>query len=93
MTKSLKRLDRLRKREFYKNKKSPKWEKLNRAFQIKSQEEKEKYYTNIVSDLKTSNVSQWFSKVKRMSGQEEDRSENTVDELLERATVSKRRQI
>ena len=36
----------------------------------------------MVSDLKTSNVSQWFSKVKRMSGQEENRSEYTVDELL-----------
>ena len=55
---------------------------FKKAFLIKAKEEKENYYTNIVSDLKTSNVSQWFSKVKRMSGQEEDRSDNTVDELL-----------
>ena len=82
MTKSLKKLDRLRKREFYKNKKSSKWEKLNLAFQAKAETEKEKYYANMVSDLKTSNVSQWFSKVKRMSGQEETRSDFTVDELL-----------
>ena len=82
MTKSLKKLDRLRKREFYKNRKSPKWERLNAAFQAKSKEEKQRYFTNIVSDLKTSNVSQWFSKVKRMSGQEDSRSDFTVDELL-----------
>ena len=82
MTKSLKKLDRLRKKDFYKNKKSSKWERLNLAFQTKAKDEKEKYYANMVSDLKTSNVSQWFSKVKRMSGQEENRSEYTVDELL-----------
>ena len=35
-----------------------------------------------MSDLKTSNVSQWYSKVKRMSGQHEEESEFTVDELL-----------
>ena len=42
MTKSLKKLDRLRKREFYKNKKSSKWERLNLAFQTKAKDEKEK---------------------------------------------------
>ena len=63
MSKSLKKLDRLRKREFYKNKKSLKWEKLNAAFQTKVKVEKQRYFTNIVSDPKTSNVSQWFSKV------------------------------
>ena len=82
MSKSLKKLDRLRKREFYKNKKSHKWEKLNKAFQTKVNEEKQRYFFNIVSDLKTSNVSQWFSKVKRMSGKEDERSDFTVDELL-----------
>ena len=55
--------------------------KLNAAFLAKAEEEKRNYYSNIVSDLKTSNVSQWFSKVKRMSGQEDDRSDYTVDEL------------
>ena len=50
---SLKKLDRLRKREFYKNKKSAKWEKLDQEFSEKSLLEKEKYYSNIVSELKT----------------------------------------
>ena len=39
-------------------------------------------FLNIVSDLKPSNVSQWFSKVKRMSGKDDERSDFTVDELL-----------
>ena len=75
-------LDRLRKREFYKNKRSAKWEKLNQEFLDKSDAEKEKYFTNIVSDLKTSNTSQWFSKVKRMAGQDEDATDYNVDELI-----------
>ena len=69
MSKSLKKLDRLRKREFYKNKKSEKWQKLNNHFHEKCKIEKQKYYNNIVGDLKVSNVSQWYSKVKRMTGQ------------------------
>ena len=68
-SKSLKKLDRLRKREFFKHKKSEKWEKLNKQFQERCEEEKVKYYENIVCDLKEPNISQWYSKVKRMSGQ------------------------
>ena len=82
VTKSLKKLDRLRKREFFKNKKSQKWERLNEAFLKKAEEAKKTYYSNIVSDLKTSNVSQWYSKVKRMAGQGDDPPQYTVDELL-----------
>ena len=82
ISQSLKKLDRLRKREFYKNKMSPKWKKLNQQFLDKSEEEKEKYFKNIVVDLKTSNISQWYSKVKRMSGHKDQISDFTVDELI-----------
>ena len=82
ITNNLKRLDRLRKREFFKNKKSAKWEKLNQEFLDKSEREKEHYYSNIVSDLKTSNISQWYSKVKRMHGQDTEITNIAVDELI-----------
>ena len=68
-SKSLKRLDRVRKREFYKHKQSDKWAGLDKQFQDKCAEEKKRYFKNIVSDLKESNVSQWYSKIKRMAGQ------------------------
>ena len=64
-SKSLKKLDRKRKREFFKHKKSEKWEKLNKEFQERCEEEKSKYYANIVCDLKESNISQWYSKKER----------------------------
>ena len=51
------------------HKKSTKWEYLNKKFQERCGEEKRKYYSNIVEDLKESNTSQWYSKVKRMAGQ------------------------
>ena len=51
--------------------------------QQKCKEEKENYYERIVSDLKESNVSQWYSKVKRMAGQDQEkRADVTIDELI-----------
>ena len=61
------KIDRLRKREYSKRKKSEKWLKLNKLFHERAQVLKESYYKDRVEDLKNSNVSQWFSKVKRMS--------------------------
>ena len=67
-TDKLKKLDRLRKREFFKRKKSPKWRILNKQFLEETQKAKENYRSNIVDDLKLSNPSNWYSKVKRMAG-------------------------
>ena len=64
---SSEKIDRKRKREYSKNKKSQKWKDLNDIYQQKLTEAKESYYSNIVEDLKTSNVGKWYSKLKRMS--------------------------
>ena len=61
-------IDRKRKREYTKNKKSQKWESLNKLFLERENRLKTSYNTNIVEDLKTSNIGQWYSKLKRMSG-------------------------
>ena len=61
----LKSLDRCRKREFYKNKKSDKWKKLNLDFFNLVEKSKNNYRQNIVEDLKRSNPSQWYSKFKQ----------------------------
>jgi hypothetical protein len=55
---------------------------LNKLFEDKCKTEKENYYCNIVRDLKTSNPGQWYSKIKRMSGQEVNKADlDTVEEL------------
>ena len=76
VTNRIKQLDRLRRREFYKNKKSVKWLRLNSIFLETCEKEKKKYAEKIVSDLRASNPSKWYSKIKRMSGQNkaEDKS-------------------
>ena len=54
----LRRSDGRQKREYAKNKKSNKWNALNAKYLEKSDEVKEKYYKNIVEDLKVSNPGQ-----------------------------------
>ena len=67
MNRELKKLDRQRKKEYIKNKKSEKWKKLNTSFKEKVLLAKQSYYENIVEDLKESNPGHWHSKVKRMA--------------------------
>ena len=80
ITKEIKKLDRSRKREFEKRGKSARWKHLDELFNEKSKREKEKYNLNIVEDFKSLNTGQWCSKVKRMSGQEKERSSEIVVE-------------
>ena len=76
----LKQLDR--KREFFKNQQSELWTKLDTEFKEKFSSEKEIYYKNIVTDLKETNPGKWYSKIKRMSGQEKDREQKILVEEL-----------
>ena len=54
VSKNLKILDRQRRREFSKNKKSEKWKKLNSEYKEKLKSEQCSYYRNFVEDLKSS---------------------------------------
>ena len=59
-----------------------KGQKLNKDFQSKCKEAKENYYKNIVMDLKNSQPSQWYSKLKRMSSQDQHKSEEVFVEEI-----------
>ena len=94
ITQKVKGLDRKCKREFYKNHKSVKWDKLIEEFDLECESAKEHYYKNTVEDLKTSNVSQWYSKVKRMAGTSIENQEHVyVDELQGLSTQEQAEQI
>ena len=71
VTPEIKDIDRKKKREYVKHRKSEKWKRLNSEFHTKCKQAKNSYYTNIVEDLKTSNPSQWYSKLKRMTSNEQ----------------------
>ena len=77
-------LDRRCKREYNKNKKSEKWKKLKDLFSEKASKLKEDYYENMVQDLKESNVSQWYSKLKRMSAMDPTKEEKVqVQDIMD----------
>ena len=69
----VKRLKRLKNREFNKHRSSDKWNKLNEKYKACLIQTKQKYYKNIVKDLKTSNPSQWYSKLKRICSYDQER--------------------
>ena len=67
ITPQIKTQIRRRKREYTKNRKSLKWFVLDEKIKRKIEAAKEKYYTNMIEDIKTSNEKQWYSKLKRIS--------------------------
>ena len=66
-TPELKSLDRQRKREFNKNRRSNKYINLNRKFKLKCRQAKSSFYKKFIEDLKISQPRQWYSKVKRLT--------------------------
>ena len=86
-------MDRQRKREYNKFKKSDKWKRLNQLFLEKAAQLKEEYYENMVEDLKYSNVGQWYSKVKRMSQLDPTKEEKILVENISDQTSEKQAEI
>ena len=81
-TPEIKEIDRRKKREYYKHRRSPKWKRLNKLFEAKCRQAKSNYYNNIVKDLKSSAPGQWYSKLKRMSSHDQTKTEEvTVEEI------------
>ena len=65
MTPELKQLQRQTQREFNKRRKSTKRMKLQRKFKHLKKKTARKFYSNFVSDLKTSNPSKWYEMAKK----------------------------
>ena len=93
MTNQSIQLDRKRKREYVKNKRSAKWKKLNSDFEDLSEQLKESYYTNIVEDLKTSNPGQWYSKLKRMSTIDQTKDDEVIVQQIKNETNKQQAEI
>ena len=61
-TPELKRLDRQRKHEYRRHRRSLRWHNLNKAFKSKLAEAKAGFYASRVKDLKQGDPGQWYSK-------------------------------
>ena len=69
VTHELRQLDPKRRRAWVKNKHSDTYKDLNSKYLDLCKSSKSKFYDKSVSQLKTSNISSWYKKVKIMSGQ------------------------
>ena len=74
----LKAMDRRRKREYYKNRKSDKWHKLDKDFKTNVKTAKKEFYKKMMSDLTSKNTSKWYSSLKRMTAHDQHRNENVI---------------
>ena len=80
MTPQLKNLNRRTKREFYKNRKSPKWKRLKKKFKKLKRSTVKNFYSNFVTELKESNPAKWYSMAKRLGAEQNNKTgELSVD--------------
>ena len=81
-TDQLKRLDRKVKREFNKNRNSPKYKKLKKSFFKKMDNEKRKFKKDMIDNVMTAKDGQWYTQLKRITNFGQNKSELTqVDEI------------
>ena len=78
ITHKLKSLDRIRKREYHKHRRSEKWVKLNKSFKDSVKVAKKDFYKKMVSDIMSKNTSQWYSSIKRMTSHDQQKYEKLV---------------
>ena len=85
-TEEMKRLKRLKSREFQKHRRSIKWRELNARYKREVSLAKKKYYKQIIQDLKKSNPSQWYSKLKRLCSFDQHKSDPVIVESIKHLT-------
>ena len=66
-TSKLKKIDRRRRRVYRKERKSIKWQELDKYFKSEMKSAKAQYYQNAVQNLKGKNHRQWYSCLKKLS--------------------------
>ena len=78
----IKCLDRKRKRLYRKKRKSVKWFEMNKLYKHEVKLAKQKFYKNIISDLKQKKPGQWFSALKRISSYNDNKKGDfIIDEI------------
>ena len=64
ITPELKSLSRKIKKEYYRNKKSPKWRKLKKEFKLKKRKRIKSFHSNFVTELKSVDPSKFYTMCK-----------------------------
>ena len=74
----VKRLKRLKCREYNNHRSLIKWKDFNDKYKAALIQAKSQYYKNIIKDLKVSNPSQWYSKLKRICSYDQEKHDPLV---------------
>ena len=78
----IKKMDRKRKREYHKHRRSEKWKVLNKLFKTETKRAKKDFYKNNLANLKTQKPSKWYSCLKKITSfDQHKREEIIVDEI------------
>ena len=79
---ALKKLDRRRRREYHRNRKSEKYLILCRLYEEKKSKAKKSYKKNMIDDIKGAKPGEWYSKLKQITRFDQGKSEVIqVDEI------------
>ena len=81
-TEALKALDRKRRREFHKNRRSTKYFNLEKEYKAKCSKAKSTFYKKMVTEVKEADPSRWYSMLKRISNYDKEKTEELhVEEI------------
>ena len=86
-TEQMKRLKRLKSREYQKHRRSLKWRDLNYRYKKEVSSAKKRYYKNIIKDLKTSNINHWYSKLKRLCSYDQEKLEPVIVDSIKHLSI------
>ena len=81
-TPELKQLDKRRKTEYRRHRRSFRWKELNKKFKEKVSKTKSSYYARKVQDIKEGKPGQWYSLLKRLCTHDELKKEKVVCEKI-----------
>ena len=74
----LKKLDRKRKRDYKKHRRSEKWKNLSNFFKKEVKMAKENFYKKNIADLKQQKPSKWYSCLKKITSFDQHRREEVI---------------
>ena len=78
ITHKLKSLDRQRKREYHKHRKSEKWHQLNKFFKINVKCAKTNFYKKVLGELMNKHTSKWYTSLKKMTAHDQQKNEKVI---------------
>ena len=82
----LKKLDRRRRREFNKNRRSKKYQSLQKEYNSKCSSAKKKFFVSMIRKVREANPGQWYSLLKRISKYDQEKTEQLQIEEINHMT-------